>query len=94
MAIEKEEQKEWEAEVGRAANTYPHFANGPFVKSIYRAVKELNTVGELIEHLTKAVETSSDSADKLGRRLFWLNFILAIATVVGAIATVALVFKK
>lgn len=44
--------------------------------------------------ITKALEASSAANDKLGRRVFWLNVVLTIATVVGAIATVVMAFPS
>jgi len=41
-----------------------------------------------------AIKDSSASADRLGRKLFWLNVILVIATAVGAAAALAGVLSK
>lgn len=47
-------------------------------------------VGRAVSNFRKSVEEISQRSDQLSRRLFWLNVILATATVVGAIATTVL----
>ena len=38
--------------------------------------------------LAKTIETAAAASDRLGRKVFWLNVVLAAATVVGAGAAV------
>lgn len=42
---------------------------------------------EKISELTQVIKGASDSSKSLERKLFWLNVILTVATVVGAAAT-------
>lgn len=41
-----------------------------------------------LHSLSKELKESSESNEKLSVRVFWLNLILTLATVVGAVATV------
>ncbi len=43
--------------------------------------------------LTEVIRQASESSKGLERRVFWLNVVLAAATVVGAAATVLMAFK-
>lgn len=54
------------------------------------AAKLANDVSEIFEKLNTSILASSESSDKLGKKIFWLNIVLALATSVGAIATVAI----
>ncbi len=106
--ITNEESQDWQRDIGEAQQTHPNaFANGPFVKSLFRTAQQLSIVEQRLVSLAKAVRDSGDSlqkfvsiaeravesSDKLGRRLFWLNVVLASATVVGAIATVIIAIR-
>ena len=44
-------------------------------------------IGKRLDDATKEIENFNSSTTKLNKRLLWLNGILAIATVVGAYAT-------
>lgn len=46
-----------------------------------------------LEQLNSSVIASTESSDKLSKKIFWLNIVLALATSVGAIATAAMAFK-
>jgi len=45
------------------------------------------------ENLEDQLKANSESSDSVGRKIFWLNVILASATVVAAIATVIIAVK-
>lgn len=45
-----------------------------------------------IEKLRKSTEESSQSANRLAKRILWLNVILALATVVGTFAAIWIAF--
>lgn len=47
-----------------------------------------------LEKLNSSVEASVVSSNKLSKKIFWLNIVLAIATTVGAIATVVIAYKS
>ena len=51
-------------------------------------------LGARMAELGMAIKDSSASADRLGRKLFWLNVILVIATAVGAAAALAGVLSR
>jgi len=51
-------------------------------------VKCTQDIEKSIGRLAKQLENSSDSSDRLSRRLYYLNWILAGATVIIAICTV------
>ena len=57
-------------------------------------IRRLDTLDESMNGLKDSIVKSSDNADKLGKRVFWLNVILVAATVVGAFATVLMVLSK
>ncbi len=46
-----------------------------------------------LESLDLSIKSSTESNDKLGKKVFWLNIVLALATSVGAIATVVMAFN-
>ncbi|WP_010605911.1 hypothetical protein [Pseudoalteromonas maricaloris] len=52
---------------------------------------------EDIESSIKSLEIqlakNAASSDKVGNRIFWLNVVLTVATLVGAIATAVIAFK-
>jgi hypothetical protein len=66
-------------------------------KQIESLVSTLNSVSKTnsndLEQLTSAINKYSVSSDKLSKRMVWLTAILAIATVLSAIATCVAVFK-
>lgn len=45
------------------------------------------------EDIEKVMQESSKSAERLSRKIYFLNWILAAATLVGAIATAAMAYK-
>jgi hypothetical protein len=55
-----------------------------------RCTEDLESAFENLEEQLKA---NSESSDSVGRKIFWLNVILASATVVAAIATVIIAVK-
>ena len=57
---------------------------------IVRCTEDLeSSFKSLEEQLVK----NATSSDKVGNRIFWLNVVLAIATIVGTIATVVIAIK-
>ncbi|QQQ64702.1 hypothetical protein JJQ94_03570 [Pseudoalteromonas sp. GCY] len=46
-----------------------------------------------IKSLESQLAKNATSSDKVGNRLFWLNVVLTIATLVGALATVVIAVK-
>ncbi len=50
-------------------------------------------VSRQLENLSKNVESSQKSSDQLGKKLFWLNCILTLATVIAGFSTFASLFK-
>jgi hypothetical protein len=56
--------------------------------------RSTDELGARMAELGTAIKDSSASADRLGRKLFWLNVILVIATAVGAAAALAGVLSK
>jgi hypothetical protein len=43
--------------------------------------------------LKNQLKENAESSDRLGVKVFWLNIVLALATLVGAIATVVIAIK-
>lgn len=50
----------------------------------------VGTVSQAVGNFRRSVEEIGKKSDELSQRIFWLNVILAVATAVGAIATVVL----
>jgi len=50
-------------------------------------------IKEAVDRFKIVVENVGKSSDKLSGKLFWLNVVLAFATLIGAIATLVLAFK-
>jgi len=56
-------------------------------------VRSVEDIEHSINLLAQQLQENAKSSDSLGKKVFWLNGILAIATVVGAIATVVMAIK-
>lgn len=50
-------------------------------------VRGLQELGEAVGVLRRSMEKNAEQADKLALRVYWLNWALFGATVVGAVAT-------
>ncbi|EOE6055862.1 hypothetical protein ACVDQD_003764, partial [Vibrio cholerae] len=46
-----------------------------------------------IKSLENQLVKNADASDRMGEKVFWLNIILAVATLVGAVATVVIAIK-
>ena len=46
-----------------------------------------------LKSLEDQIKDNARSSDRLGRKIFWLNVVLAMATLVGAIATIVIAIK-
>jgi hypothetical protein len=46
-----------------------------------------------LEPLINAIQLASTSSDRLGKRVFWLNIILGIFTIIGTVIAVFQLFK-
>lgn len=105
----KEELEEWGKDKKIAEGTHPNaFANGPFIRSLFKVSQNIDVVGQFLGRLTsitekinsslnelqQTIKESNQNSKKLSNKLLWLNVVLTIATVVGAIATAILAFKK
>ncbi len=64
------------------------------VKSSADIQASAKEIKEAVDQFKKVVQDAGKSSDKLSAKLFWLNVILTIATVVGAVATAVLTFRK
>ncbi len=53
-------------------------------------VRCTEAIQDSLSSLEKQLEINAKSADKVGQKIFWLNVVLALATLVGAIATVVI----
>lgn len=54
----KEELEEWQQDIRRAENTPDsHFANGPFIKSLFKTSQNISGVGQQIIYLSDAVNS-------------------------------------
>ena len=47
-------------------------------------------MGPQIEKMIAQLKENADSSKELGRKVFWLNMVLALGTIIGAVATVLL----
>ncbi len=63
------------------------------VKSAADIGTSANEIKKSVDEFRTSVVEIGKSSDRLSRRVFWLNVVLTVATLVGAIATVALIFK-
>jgi hypothetical protein len=46
-----------------------------------------------LKSLENQLKLNSESSDKVGNKIFWLNVVLALATIVGAVATAFIAIK-
>ena len=58
---------------------------------VVRCTEDLERV---LDSLEKSMNQNASASDKLAAKVYWLNVILAIATALGAIATVAQLFLR
>lgn len=60
--------------------------------------RDAEDLGAAIDRLDSTLKKASSDADRLSGRLFWLNVVIAAATLVGGIATAVqayvAIFKK
>lgn len=56
--------------------------------------KSAQDIEKSINQFNNTVDVLGKKSDELSKKVFWLNIILTIATVVGAVATFISVFKK
>ncbi|EJE8558689.1 TPA: hypothetical protein ACN322_004571 [Vibrio parahaemolyticus] len=56
-------------------------------------VRSTQDIEDALLELGEKLERSANSSDKMSERIYWLNVVLAAATVVAAIATVVIAFK-
>ena len=56
-------------------------------------VRSTEDIEDALFELGEKLDRSASSSDKMSERIYWLNVILAAATVVAAIATVVIAFK-
>lgn len=63
------------------------------VKSISDIQESAESMKKSVDKFRSSVEVIGKSSDRLSKKIFWLNMVLALATLVGAIATVILIFK-
>ena len=66
-------------------------ALGSFEKSVNDSAGDLEKV---VHSLQESMTRNAVSGDRLATKVFWLNLILAIATVIGTVVAVAQVFFK
>jgi hypothetical protein len=57
-------------------------------------VKSAADIESAVTDFKAVAKNIGDSSGELSKKLLWLNIVLTIATAVGAIATVILVFKR
>lgn len=50
-------------------------------------VKRFSDITDAINQLTHQIKLSSESSDRLGRKIWWLNFAIFFATSAGVIVT-------
>ena len=64
------------------------------LKSTDEGINASAETKDVLKSLTVAVQNSQQSSDKLGKKLFWLNIVLAFATIVGAVATSLIAYSE
>ena len=78
-----------EAMVGTAMPTSPAHEQQK-AGIIVRCTEDIE---QSIKSLENQLVKNAEASDRMGTKVFWLNIILAIATLVGALATVVIAFK-
>ena len=63
------------------------------VKSAADIGTSADKIKKSLDEFRGSVEKVGESSDRLSRRVYWLNIVLTIFTVVSAIAGVVLIFK-
>ncbi len=53
----------------------------------------LNDIVNSMSELNKTIQDNSKSNDAIANKVFWLNIVIAAATVVGSIATAVIAFS-
>lgn len=49
---------------------------------------------EMLDHLVSTIDRASETSDRLGNKVFWLNVIITALTAVIALSAVLELFKK
>lgn len=57
---------------------------------IVRCTEDIETA---LKSLEVQIDKNSEASDKVAKKIFWLNVVLALATLVGAVATVVIALK-
>lgn len=79
--------------IADSANTKPSRPDHDFRIVLIKA-RAIQSLNGSIEHLRQSINTNSESSEKLSKRVFWLNVIITIATVIGTSIAFASYFKK
>ncbi|MBB1274596.1 hypothetical protein [Psychromonas sp. SR45-3] len=69
---------------------------GERINEVEKAAISVKCSEDIVNALTSLeaqLKLNSDSSDRVGNKIFWLNIVLAIATAVGAAATVFIAIK-
>lgn len=97
----KEELETWDQDNKRAENTHPRaFANGPFVRSLFRTSQYISGVAQQIVWLTKGIEKlnrniekTNESSNKLAKALNKITLAGVIIAGIGILTAIANLFK-
>ncbi len=69
------------------------YAAAIIVKSTADIQSSTQEIKQSIDRFKKVAEDIGESSDRLSKKLFWLNVVLAAGTIVGAVATAIIAFK-
>jgi len=65
-----QEFEEWKTDISGAENTHPNsFANGPFLKALFRVSQEIDSTSQMISYLKRQVYQVSVSLDNLTKEI-------------------------
>ncbi len=91
--IIKEELEEWRQDIKIAGNTpSSHFANGPFLRSLFKVSQNIDVVGQHIGHLSSAtrevknslsrasedIRNSNSQIERLQKAGAWLTAVIVL----------------
>lgn len=59
----------WKKDIGEAEHSYPHFANGPFIRALFKTTQEISAVGQQVMHLSTSVDKANEELGSLAKNL-------------------------
>ncbi|MFA6601621.1 MAG: hypothetical protein WCT02_02045 [Candidatus Paceibacterota bacterium] len=67
--MNQNDMNEWKKDIGEAEHSYPHFANGPFIRALFKSAQEISSVSQHVMRLSGSVDKSNEHLTVLNTNL-------------------------